>query len=156
MDEFEIDGSILEKIQSYCAYQERCHSEVRYKLIALGARGQSLEAIISVLIADNFLNEERYAKAIVRGKLYYKHWGRYKIIQLLKQKQVSAYCIQSGLKEIDEAEYYNILEQETLKKLESLKSEKNKYILKQKVSRYVIQRGFESDLVQDVINAYIQ
>ena len=78
------NSSALEKIKYYCAYQERSHNEVRSKLLELEIYGNELENYISVLIDENYLNEERYACAIARGKFYYKQWGRQKILQALK------------------------------------------------------------------------
>lgn len=151
-----IDEKIVEKIKIYCAYQERCHSEVRYKLVDLGARGEELEQIISVLIDENFLNEERYAKAIVRGKLNNNQWGRKKIIEYLKQKKVSDYCIKKGLLEIDEDKYEALMNAIIDKKFASLYKESNAWVKSQKVLRYLMQKGFESDIVIDLLKRKIE
>ncbi|KAA5533133.1 RecX family transcriptional regulator [Taibaiella lutea] len=142
----------LQAIQYYCAYQERCHSEVRSKLLELGFRGDELEEAIASLIADNFLNEERYAQQYCGGKFRINKWGRKKIIQELKKKKVSDFCIKKGLKEIDAQEYWETLQQLTKKKMSEINSkEKNIWIRKQKLQRYLIQKGYESDLINDVM-----
>jgi len=142
----------LQAIQYYCAYQERCHSEVRSKLLELGFRGNELEEAISSLINDNFLNEERYAQQYSGGKFRINKWGRKKIIQELKKKKVSDYCIKKGLKEIDEQEYWETLKQLAIKKAEEINAkEKNVWIRKQKLQRYLMQKGFETDLISDVM-----
>ncbi len=146
-----LDPQIVEKIKHYCAYQERSHSEVRYKLIELGARGEELEAIIGVLIEENFLNEERYAKAIVRGKLQYNHWGRKKIFAYLKGKQVSDYCIKKGMQEIDEVFYVELLIRLAQKKAATLQDETNIWAKQQKVIRYLLQKGFEANLIEEFV-----
>lgn len=151
-----IEPKILEKIKSYCAYQERCHSEVRYKLIDLGVRGEELEHIIGLLIEENFLNEERYAKAIVHGKLHYKHWGRRKIIQFLKSRDVSEYCIQAGLREIDEEDYRDILLQIAQKKAARLESGTPAFERHQKIIQYMVQKGFEVNLVREIVKDNIE
>ena len=83
----------LKKIKHYCAYQERCHSEVKEKLYSFGLYKQQVENILSKLIEDNYLNEERFAIAFAGGKFRMKHWGRKKIEYELRQKQVSTFCI---------------------------------------------------------------
>lgn len=100
----------LELLKKYCVYQDRCHSEVRTRLLKLNIYGDDLEDIIADLIVDKYLDEERFAKAYVRGKYRQKSWGRNKIKQGLQVKKVSEYCIKSGMKEIDEIEYMEILE----------------------------------------------
>lgn len=142
----------LEPIRNYCSYQERCHSEVRNKLLSLSFYGEDLEEAISTLIAEDFLNEERYARSYCRGKFRIKNWGRKKIIQHLKQKQVSEYCIQKGLEEIDEAEYELVMQKLLQQKKKELSSEKNTWIRNQKLFRYLSGKGFE----QDLINTYIR
>ena len=140
----------LTKLMRYCAYQERCHSEVRYKLLDLGLRGYDLEEVLSKLITEGFLNEERFARAFVRGKFNQKQWGRKKIVQGLTQKQVSPYCIRKGLEEIEEEAYINTLQQLTEKKWDTLK-ERNPFTRRQKLADYLIRRGFEPDLVWSYI-----
>jgi regulatory protein len=146
-----LNPQIVEKIKHYCAYQERCHSEVRYKLVDLGARGEELEEIIVQLVEENYLNEERYAKAIARGKFKYSHWGRVKIKDFLKQKGVSEYCIKKGMKEIDENEYFDTIVKMAIKKAHTLQNEPNLWTKQQKIMRYLIQRGFEIPLVQEIV-----
>ena len=99
-----IDEATL-NIQKFCAMQDRCHSEVRTRLLEHGIYGDVLEGMISDLITNGFLDEERFAKSYVRGKFRMKGWGRNKIIRELKLRQVSPYSIREGLKEIDEDEY---------------------------------------------------
>jgi regulatory protein len=92
----------LQKLKHYCAYQERCHSEVRDKLFSLGVYKKHHDDLIAALIAENYLNEERFAVAYAGGKWRIQHWGRVKIKYELKQKQISDYCIKKALKQIDE------------------------------------------------------
>ncbi len=92
----------LQKLKHYCAYQERAHSEVKEKLYDLGVWKKDHDEIISTLIEENYLNEERFAIAFAGGKWRVKHWGRVKIKYELKQKQVSEYCIKKAMKQIDE------------------------------------------------------
>jgi regulatory protein len=142
----------LEPIRNYCAYQERSHSEVRNKLLELAVYGADLEEAIATLIAEGFLNEERYARSYCRGKFRIKNWGRKKIIQHLKQKQVSEYCIRKGLEEIDETEYTLVLQKHLQQKKKELSSEKNIWIRKQKIVRYLLGKGFEQELIYEQLN----
>lgn len=142
--------SDLSAIQHYCAYQERCHSEVRHKLLELGFRGNELEEAIADLIAEGFLNEERFARSYCSGKFRINQWGRKKIIQALKQKKVSDYCIRKGLEAIDGTEYVETLQQLAEKKLAAT-DKGQEWIRKQKVQRYLIQKGYENDLITEVL-----
>src|SRR5688572_8761254 len=109
--------SVLESIINYCLYQPRSHKEVRNKLYELGCTKPDVEEHIIKLIETGHLNEEKYAMAIARGKFRMKQWGRKKIIETLKQQEVSDYCIKKALTEIDEKDY-----NETITKLARKKS----------------------------------
>jgi len=137
----------LTAIQHYCAYQERCHSEVRSKLLELGFRGQAVEEAMASLIAGNFLNEERFARSYCSGKFRIKQWGRRKIVQALKLKRVSEYCIRKGLEEIGDDAYRQTLQQLAESKKKELKGEQNEWIRKQKIQRYLLQKGYEMELI---------
>lgn len=141
----------LTKLQRYCVYQDRCHQEVRSKLLDLGMRGFDLEDIIASLIEENFLNEERFARSFVRGKFRMKQWGRHKIRQELKKKDIPAYCMKMGFTEIDEEEYSQTLFDILTKKNRTTKAAKI-YERKQKLAQYAIRRGFESHLVWKAVN----
>lgn len=148
----EKSNTYLAQMMQYCAYQERCHDEVRYKLVQIGARGQELEDIISKLITEDFLNEERFAASYVRGKFRHNGWGRQKIIQHLKQKGVSSYCIKHGLKEITATDYKAMIRTLILKKNDTIPKSDNFWTRKQKILRYLAQRGFEADDIYEQIN----
>ncbi|WP_298740242.1 regulatory protein RecX [uncultured Chitinophaga sp.] len=145
-----MDPSILQKLRHYCAYQERCHSEVAAKCRELGLRGDAADAAIADLIADNFLNEERFAKAFAGGKFRLKQWGRRKITIELQQRQVSPYCIKKALQEIDDADYRETLHKLAGKKYASLEGE-HPLKRKQKTIQHLIQKGFETDLILAVV-----
>ncbi len=140
------------KIEQYCAYQERSQQEVRDKLYDMGLHKEDVENIITELIDNNFLNEERFATTFARGKFRIKHWGRIKIKQHLKLKKVGDYCIKKALALIDPNDYEKTIIQLIEKKNRELK-EKDAYIKKQKVIRYVVSRGFETDIVLSLIDA---
>ena len=133
------------KLQKYCVYQDRCHSEVTSKLFDLGIYGEAQDEIIYDLITENFLNEERYARSYARGKFRMKKWGRQKITRNLKMKKISAYCIRKAMTEIDPVEYEEVLDELILKKMGA--KEDWDYQLFQKTGKYALSRGYESDLV---------
>ena len=140
-----------EKIKQYCAYQERSHQEVRSKLLSMEVYGNELENCMSMLIAENYLNEERYARAIARGKFRVKHWGRIKIKQALKQQQVSDYCIRQAMEEIDEDEYRHTLQALADKKRSTLENEANDFVRQQKLKNYLLQKGYEFEYIMDTL-----
>lgn len=140
----------LQKLKHYCAYQERCHSEVREKLYSLGVRRADHDEIIAKLIEENYLNEERFAIAFAGGKFRMKQWGRIKIKYELKQKQVSDYSIKKALKQIDESDYLNVMKKLSEEKYASLKKEQW-IVRKKKMMDYLIQKGYEPELVRSVL-----
>jgi len=146
------DEALL-KLQKYCVYQDRCHSEVTSKLFDLGIYGEAQDEIIYDLITENFLNEERFARSYARGKFRFKKWGRFKIRQNLKLKKVSAYCIKKAMEEIDEEEYYGTLYKMLEKKTREYKAP-NFFLKKQKAGKFAITKGYESALVWDIIREF--
>lgn len=141
----------LVKMQNWCAYQERCQQEARDKLYELGLWQEAVESIISKLIEDNFINEERFAMQFARGKFSIKKWGRYKIKMELKQKRISDYCIKKALQQIDEKDYIKTL-QKLIETKRKQSGEKNPIKLKYKLMTYVANKGYEKDLIMDVLN----
>lgn len=140
----------LEKLKSFCAYQERSHYEVEKKCHLLGFYNEDSDILISNLIEENFLNEQRFVEAFVSGKLKYKHWGKVKIIQHLKKHRVSTFIMKDAFKDITDKEYFYILEIELKKKLSQLDSESNFLKKKQKVYNYLLQKGFSYQEISEV------
>jgi regulatory protein len=139
-----------EKIQRYCAYQERSHQEVRKKLFDFGLYSDEVNEIISHLITSNFLNEERFARAFAGGKFRMKRWGRIKIVNALEAHGLSTNCIRIGLKEIDNGDYEKTLYTLIEKKADDMEEE-NLYAKRDKLSKFVIQKGYEPDLAWKII-----
>jgi len=134
------------KAAKYCAYQERTQQQVRDKLYQYGLSGDTVEEVLTELIADDFINEERYAQAFCRGKFSQNKWGRIKIELGLKQKGLSPYCIRKGLKEIKEEDYLQQLHDLCERKWQSLEKE-DTYQRKNKTARYLMGKGYETELV---------
>jgi regulatory protein len=137
----------LNKLTRYCADRERCHSEVRSRLLKLQVYGDDLEEIISKLVENDFLNEERFARSYVRGKFRINKWGRTKIIYSLRSKKISDYCINKGLEEIDEDEYRTVLRELIEKKLKGDDS----FEAKRKVVASMQSKGYEMVIILEVM-----
>ena len=138
------------KIEHYCAYQERCHKEVVEKLTSFGMLSQARDHIMTHLIQENYLNEERFAKSFARGKFRTKKWGKNRIVNELKYRNISRFNIQSALKEISESEYLTTLDALAKKRLGEIK-ETHPLKVKRKLADYLLYRGWESDLVYEKI-----
>lgn len=145
-------AEIRQKIYRYCAYQERCHSEVKNKLFELGAGKQDADEITSELITQGFLNEERFARAYAGGKFRLKFWGKVKIRLALEARGLTPNCIKAGLSEIDDESYAKTLIDLIDKKSEKLDSD-DLYVKRDKLANYLIQKGFEADLVWPLVKA---
>jgi len=141
-------------LENYCAYQERCHKEVQLKLKKMGMIPEAMDKIIVHLIEHNYLNEERFAKAFVRGKFRIKKWGKNRLVRELKFREVSKYSIESGLSEIEPEEYLEILDELVKKRIAQVK-ERNQYKKKRKVADYLLYRGWESHLIYEKLNTYL-
>jgi len=140
----------IERIKNYCALQDRCQWDVLQKLREWGLQQATKDHILEILITDKFIDEERFSTSFCRGKFRIKNWGKRKIINELKRKQISSICINTGLKEIDEKEYNLVLEKLFYQKESSIK-DKNQFVRKTKIANFLIQRGFENNLVWDKI-----
>lgn len=141
----------LEKARKFCAYQERSHLEVWEKLKTLNQPHEMAEELLTELIEEGFLDEERFARAYVRGKFKNNRWGRLKIRQGLKTKGVQPRLIDKALEEIDEDDYQATLHHLLLKKLKQLKGE-SQVQQKNKVARYLTGKGYEQGLVWKIID----
>lgn len=138
------------KIKHYCGYSERCHYEVREKLFGMGLAKKDVETLLSRLIEEDYLNEERFAILFAGGHFRQKKWGKAKIVYVLRQKRVSEQNIKRGLKEIVEEDYLSSLQKLATAKWKSLKGEQ--YINREaKTNAYLLQKGYERPAVQDII-----
>jgi len=145
----------FQKIAKWCAYQERSQQEARDKLYDYGFYSKDVELLISRLITDNFLNEERFAIAFAGGKFRQLGWGRIKIKAAMKQKKVSEYCMKKGLCSIAEGDYQKKL-LKVIEKRQKEEKEKNKVKRNYKLAQYAMSRGYEPDLVWDCLKAIME
>src|SRR5690606_17394588 len=137
------------KLMQFCAYRDRSQKEVEEKLIEMRMIPAAREKIIIQLMQENFLNEERFARSFARGKFRIKKWGRNKIKQELKAREISTPLIKIALSEIEDEEYLNTLRDLAEKKSLLLK-EKDVFKKRNKLNNYLLQKGFEFSLVYEV------
>ena len=143
------------KIESYCAYQDRCHKEVVSKLKEMGMIPLAVDTIIAQLIEDRFLNEERFAKSFARGKFNIKKWGKNRIVKELKFRNISKYNITTALKEIEPEVYLDTLDNLAKKRLNQI-TETNIQKRRKKLADYLLYRGWESHLVYEKLQELIK
>ena len=143
-----------QKIARFCAYQERAHAEVEEKLYSFGLNIEQVGDLLAWLITENYVNEERFAIAFAGGKFRIKKWGKLKIKQHLQQKKVSNYSLNKALDAIDDEEYINVLDG-----LIEARAEQpimtNIFEFRHKLSRSLINKGYEPDIVWDRINLLV-
>jgi regulatory protein len=145
----------LLKAASYCAYQDRCYKEVEEKLAEWGIYGTDAGELMLKLSEQNYLNEERFAKAFAGGKFRTKKWGRNKIRIELKQRKISDYCIKQAMKEIDDLVYEETLKQLAEEKFEEQK-DKNILLRKNKTAQWLMGKGYEADLIWSTLSTLIK
>ncbi len=142
---------VIERIQSFCAIQDRSQYEVKKKMKSWGVEEYIIDNILSDLITEKFIDEHRFANSFCRGKFRIKKWGKIKIKNELKKRKISDSCINKGLEQIDKKEYRLLLSELFKKKKNSIK-EKNKFVRNGKIAKYLQQKGFENNLIWELIN----
>ncbi|MCL9803912.1 RecX family transcriptional regulator [Flavobacterium amniphilum] len=140
-----------QKLEYYCSYQERCHEEVITKLKSLGMIPQAVDHIVVHLIEQNFLNEERFACSFARGKHNIKKWGKFRIENELKLRNISKFNINKALKEIPQEIYIETFHLLAEKQWDTV-LERNIAKKKKKIADYLLRKGWESNLVYDKLN----
>ena len=138
------------KLEGYCAYQDRCHKEVISKLKEIHMIPQAIELIVGHLIQDNFLNEERFARSFARGKFKIKKWGKNRIVNELKHREISKYNITLALEEIESKEYLKTFNTLAQKRLAEIR-EKDLQKRRKKLADYLLYRGWESGMVYEKV-----
>ncbi len=144
-------SSIIHKLQAYCAYQDRCTSEVLAKLDQYELSSENVEKVLQSLRNDKFLDDKRFAESFCTGKFKIKKWGRLKIKQTISVKKIDPSLVQYGMSCIDADEYWQTLLLLAARKWEEVKSEKDPYKRKVKTMRFLAQRGFEQDLIYSAV-----
>lgn len=141
---------VLQKLEYYCAYQERCHTEVQEKLRSFYLSSNEIDVIIVHLIQNNYLNEERFASVFSISKFHQKHWGKIRIKNELKARKISEFLISKALKEIPSDEYQTTFDTISEKHWETI-TEKNALKKRKKFCDYLLRKGWESDWVYEKV-----
>ena len=144
------------KMESWCAYQDRCTFEVEQKLASWNISAENQETIIQHLILNRFLDNKRFVESYVSGKFKIKRWGRIKIKYHLTQKRIDKIAIQEGLKLIDMDVYFETMKHLAQKKFLEKKSKDDFWSIKRRVSAYLTSKGYESDLIQEVVSEVVR
>ena len=139
------------KASYYCSLSEHCIQKVREKLIQWETPKEFIQPIIDRLVEEDYINEERFARAFVKDKFRFNHWGRIKITTHLRALSISSDIITKAMEEIGEDEYAEILDEIVKKKRRSIKNGTD-YEIRAKLLRHALSRGFEYDLVASKLN----
>lgn len=145
------ENKLLAKCMSICSRGEKCIYDIQQKLLKWEADEDVIEAIISKLIAEKFIDEERYVRAFVNDKFKFNHWGRKKIKYNLLQKSVPTPLIDSQLEQISQSDYMQVIKDEIKNKLPKVKGN-TAYERNAKVVNYMASKGFEAGLVFQLLN----
>jgi regulatory protein len=138
----------IQKIEYYCGYQERCHEEVVAKLRTMKMDSDEIDQVMVHLIAENFLNEARFACSFARGKHRIKQWGKIRITLELKARKITSNLITLALKEISPEEYLETFENLASRNWESIR-ETNSLKKRKKFCDHLLRKGFENNLVYE-------
>lgn len=144
----------LQKLKKYCAYQERCHQEVRSKLLSLKVYGLLLEEVMAELIREDYLNEERFARSYVRGKYRLKKWGRVRLTQELKMRNISTYCINKAMEEIEESAYQENLKAILEKYIREREHQLDRVNLRHKALQFALSKGYEYEKIKNTLTLF--
>lgn len=145
-------NDLISKLEVYCAYQERCYNDIHQKLIALEATEKQIKDVLKHLSENGFFDQSRFVQAFIEGKMRVNKWGKIKIKAALIQKKVEQSLIFNGLNKIDHAEYESIILSLIQKKMHELNHEKNEWIKKQKVLRFLNSKGFEYETILNLLD----
>lgn len=143
----------IQKMESFCAYQERCHEDVKQKMRAMTVDYKIFDEVIAHLINHNFLNEERFACSYARGKHRIKNWGKVRITNELKLRNISQRLIATALNEIDDNDYFSAFDQLAERHWNSL-NEKNNLKKRKRFCDFLLRKGFESQLIYQKLQEF--
>ncbi|MEX2597357.1 MAG: regulatory protein RecX [Salibacteraceae bacterium] len=142
------------KTRTFCNYRERCHKEVRDKLYGMGLWKVEVEEVMLQMMDENLLNEERFARSFARGYFRNKRWGKFKIKMSLRERQIHSNLIETALTEIDEVEYEQSIKHLIEKKNAMIKN-LSKPVRRQKISNYLLQKGYSFGEFSAYINDFL-
>jgi len=144
------ERDILQRMMKFCAYQERSVVEVKEKLKKMDTTEAIQQKILAFLLEENFLKEERFVQAFTNGRFKSKKWGKLKIRNELKLRQVKDEQVDEALEQIDETEYLNTLQTLSIQKNKTVKAD-SVFERRNKIARYLCAKGYEPELVWDTL-----
>jgi regulatory protein len=144
-------NTVLKKTMAQCSRREFCRNDILIKMDSWGLGENECEKVITILIQENFINEERFARAFVRDKFNYNKWGKIKIANHLRAKKLPPAVISSALDSIDNEQYIKLIRALIENHRRTVRA-KNQYDLKAKLLRYGLSKGFESSILYDILN----
>ena len=139
------------KLSALCAMSEQCCHDMMRKMSRWQMDKEVAEKVVARLVKEGFINEERYARAFVRDKFRYNHWGIVRIRQELKMRDIASKHIEAGLEELNEEDNLSVLRDILQKKRPSVTGKSN-YEIRCKLIRFAIGRGFEMDDIMRVMD----
>ncbi len=144
------------KMESWCAYQDRCTFEVEQKLATWNIPIDQQTEIINQLQSNRFLDDKRFVASFISGKFKIKRWGKMKIKHHLIQKRIDKLAIQEGLKAIDLDAYLDTMRHLAQRKFSEKKSKEDYWAIRRRVSTYLASKGYESDLIHEVVSEVVK
>jgi regulatory protein len=148
------DTEKIQKLKKICEKTDKCKYDIKQKMYSLKIEKKLQEKILTILVEENYINENRYAQNYCRGKFRINKWGKQKIINALKSKNISSTNIKNGINEINTKLYKNLIQELISKKNENF-HETDINVKRKKIARFLLQKGFESSLVWKNINNLI-
>lgn len=143
----------LDKAMAICAGKEYCELQIYEKLLRWQVTEKAAGEIIRQLVAQKFIDNQRYAVAFAKDKLRFNQWGRIKIRYELQAKRIESGDIGAALEQLDQEEYETILSAVINKKAKTITSAKNQWEKNQKILKYAAGKGFEIDLINEILNS---
>lgn len=149
--------TLLDKARRYCSLAEQCEDAVRQKLVTWGATPAESDAVVDTLFAENYLNDERYARAYCESKILHQHWGRQKVLYQLRLKHLPRAAVAVGMAAVSDDDYLAVLADVAEKKLQELRrSVDDTAALRQKLTAFLLSRGFLISEINQIITNTLQ
>lgn len=150
MKEVTEQGAYLQLAQ-LCARSEHCQHDMLEKMRRWGMSEEAQARVMQRLVSERYVDDERYARALVHDKIKYNKWGRRKVEQALWQKRIDDDIRQQVLSEVDDEEYLSVLRPLLKQKRRSTKADSD-YELNQKLVRFALSRGFTFDIIRQCLD----
>lgn len=135
------------RLSALCASAEHCSHEMAEKMRRWDMDEHEVASVTSRLVAERYVDDERYARFFVKDKLRYNKWGRRKIEQALFVKRIPEDIRQRVLGETSDDEYAEILRPLLAGKRKTTKAASD-YEMNGKLIRFAMGRGFDMEVIR--------